>query len=163
MKNYSIEISITNLGTGNWKYYNIYDLESYNKAFDDFKETLNKNDNDFEIQIIESNLSVVLDDNELYYSLKYHNETDLNYSLDEIAVLVKYLGIDESYKALLSKYIFITEADNKEIAYRNYCEEIDKFDREYLDIINWELVTRDFEFSGGDIISFAYNNYIVIE
>lgn len=155
----NIEIAITNLGTGNFYYRNINCLDDYLEAIKEFYKIY---DNDMEIQLIESDVPH-LTDNNLYDFLEVVNETEDNEEV--IALLLKYYSKEDVIKICDDWLYFVCEANSATEAIAEYlrnvvCIEIPEYLENYID---WEQFQIDYQCSGYFINELNLEEYIIVQ
>lgn len=154
----NIEIAITNLGTHYFYYRNITCKEDYDNAV---KEFCDNYPNDFEIQLIESDIRYVDSDN-LYDFLEIVDETEE--SEEVIAFLLKWYS-KEDVKRIFEDYNFyVVEATSATEAIAEYlrnviCIEIPEHLEYYID---WEQFRIDYECDGYFIKELNLEEYIIV-
>ncbi len=160
MKKIKITISITNLEDYSWKYYNISNIKEYDEAINNYFKY--NGDSDFEVQLIDTNV-IWLTDNNLLLALDFYSNNKDNYTLDEIATILHFFDEDEAIDILKNRIACFIDGSSKENAYREYCEELGIYDIDhiYYELFDWELITRNFECSGGKIYEYQIGKFII--
>lgn len=154
----NIEIAITNLGTHYFYYRNITCKEDYDNAV---KEFCDNYPNDFEIQLIESDIRYVNSDN-LYDFLEIVDETEE--SEEVIAFLLNWYS-KEDVKRIFEDYNFyVVEATSATEAIAEYlinvmCIEIPEHLENYID---WEQFQIDYECNSYFIKELNLEEYIIV-
>lgn len=151
-----IEISIMQLGTNKWKYYNVYDLDSFNEAIDNFNKELNWMDGDYEIQLIESNISI--NEDYLYEFFKYIDENPNKE--EDLLLLMKVKDFNEAVQDIEEeKIITLIQAENKLDAFIEYYEELGYPDspEEFSNYVSWDKIMSDWEFGGLEIYDLGFS------
>lgn len=152
------EISITSYATGIFDYWEVYDLDSYVTAIEEFNEKYNKHDGDYEVQMIEtSNPNVKEED--LYDLFKFLDENpDKEDDLDRLLyeyTLEESISLIEDYSITVLSII----AENKLSAFIEYYEDMgyEMPPESFRDYIDWERIMEDHE--QGDLDIFQTDKY----
>jgi len=158
-----ITIAITNLYTGNWEYFNIYNLDDYNEAFEEWnKESINYN-HDYEVQLIDHDYEGRLSDSNLEEFLKLTDENDVN--PQDVIFLINAVGIDTAKEIIENgEFYTIVEADNKIAAFEEFAKSIDLIQiPEHLEsYIDWESVMIDYECGSMTIEKVECGTYLIV-
>lgn len=154
----NIEIAITNLGTHYFYYRNITCKEDYDNAV---KEFCDNYPNDFEIQLIESDIRYVDSDN-LYDFLEIVDETEE--SEEVIAFLLNWYSKEDVKKIFEDYNFYVVEATSATEAIAEYlrnviCIEIPEHLEYYID---WEQFQIDYECNGYFIKELNLEEYIIV-
>ena len=155
-ENTTVEIVLVNLGnTGQFKYYDIQDIEDIKTAYEDMRKVFNADE--IEIQGLSHSDRLV---ESLWEMLELKEETETD--LQDIINIYEAVGcMSATQEAIKEGVYYYIDARDKEGAFIQYLEDINYFEgipQRVINYLNYRMLMQDFQYEGLIIEQIGYTD-----